>query len=62
MLTVAMDINNNDKVIVTMWLATSKDMFAIVGLICELVDFEKLGHICKVTDAKLLESHLSKQN
>ncbi len=57
MATMAVDINNNNKAIVTMWLATSKDMFAIASLTCELANFEKLAHICEVTNAKLLESN-----
>jgi hypothetical protein len=54
----AMDITNNNKAIVIVRLATHKDVFAIVVLACELVDYEKLAHICKVTNAKLLESNL----
>ncbi|CAM6016891.1 unnamed protein product [Sphagnum balticum] len=60
----AVDINsssNNGKTIVTVRLATVKDVSAIAVLARELADFEKLAHMCEVTDAKLLESSLWKQ-
>ncbi len=58
MATVAMDISNNDKIIGIVQLATSKDVSAITIL----TDYEKLAHICEVTNAKLLESSIWKQN
>jgi GNAT superfamily N-acetyltransferase len=53
--------SNNGKTTVTVRLATGKDVSAIAVLARELADFEKLAHICEVTDVKLLESSLWKQ-
>jgi hypothetical protein len=47
MATMAMDVTNNDKATMTMRLATSKDVFAIIIFARELADFEKLAHICE---------------
>ncbi len=59
---VVVDISRNDKATVIMWLAIGKDMSAIVVFVHELANYEKLAHVCKVVDAKLLESSLWKQN
>lgn len=65
MATAAVDISSSSssdgKTIVTVRLATGKDVSAIAVLARELADFEKLAHICEVTDVKLLESSLWKQ-
>ncbi|CAK9205959.1 unnamed protein product, partial [Sphagnum troendelagicum] len=64
MATAAVDISSSSsdgKTTVTVRLATGKDVSAIAVLARELADFEKLAHICEVTDAKLLESSLWKQ-
>jgi hypothetical protein len=53
-----MDISSNDKATVIVQLAAGKDMSAIVVFACELIDYEKLAHICEVTDVKLLELSL----
>jgi hypothetical protein len=62
MATSVVDINNNGKATVTVWLATSKDVSAIIVLVRKLENYEKLAHIWKVTNAKLLESSIWKQN
>ncbi|KAH8939494.1 hypothetical protein BDL97_15G039800 [Sphagnum fallax] len=64
MATAAVDISSSSsdgKTTVTVRLATGKDVSAIAVLARELAEFEKLAHICEVTDAKLLESSLWKQ-
>ncbi len=58
MATTMVDISSNGKVTVIVRLTTSKDVSTIAIFACELADFEKLAHICEVTDAKLLELNI----